>query len=154
MLIAFYQLPLYIENTTLPVSYHPASSITACSRMKVNMHYNHVIMGVMASQITSLTIVYSTVYSGADQREHQSSASLAFVRGIHRLPVKSPPKGTVTRKMFPFDDVTMVIRNINVMQNRENFCCSKYPWTLNDTRRYRAVLKLYRMYHNMRVFYF
>ena len=41
-------------------------------------------MGAMASQITSLTIVYSTVYSGADQRKHQSSASLAFVTGIHR----------------------------------------------------------------------
>ena len=36
-------------------------------------------MGTMASQITSLTIVYSTVYSDADQRKHQSSASLAFV---------------------------------------------------------------------------
>ena len=41
-------------------------------------------MGAMVSQITSLTIIYSTVYSGADQRKHQSSASLAFVRGIHR----------------------------------------------------------------------
>ena len=44
-------------------------------------------MGAMACQITSLTIVYSTVYSGADQRKHQSSASLAFVLGLHRLPV-------------------------------------------------------------------
>ena len=42
-------------------------------------HYNDVIMGAIASQITSLTIVYSTVYSDADQRKHQSSASLAFV---------------------------------------------------------------------------
>ena len=41
-------------------------------------------MSPMASQITSLTIVYLTVYSGADHRKHQSSASLAFVRGIHR----------------------------------------------------------------------
>ena len=65
-------------------------------------------MGTMASQITSLTIVYSTVYSGADQRKHQSSASLAFVRGIHRGPVNSPPKWPVTRKMFPFDDVIML----------------------------------------------
>ena len=55
-------------------------------------HYNDVIMGTMAPQITSLTIVYSTVYSGADQRKHQSSASLAFVRGIHRWPVNSPHK--------------------------------------------------------------
>ena len=41
-------------------------------------------MNALASQITSLTIVYSTVYLDADQRKHQSSASLAFVRGIHR----------------------------------------------------------------------
>ena len=60
-------------------------------------------MGTTVSQITSLTIVYSTVYSGADQRKHQSSASLAFVRGIHRWPVNSPHKGLVTRKMLPFD---------------------------------------------------
>ena len=62
-------------------------------------------MGVMVSQITSLTIVYSTVYPGADQRKHESSASLAFVRGIHWWPVNSPYKWLVTRNMFPFDDV-------------------------------------------------
>ena len=70
-------------------------------------HYSDVIMSAMASQITSLTIVYSSVYSGADQWKHQSSASLAFVRIIHRWPVNSPHKGPVTRKMFPFDDVIM-----------------------------------------------
>ena len=64
-------------------------------------------MSTMASQITSLTIVYSTVYSGTDERKHQSSMSLAFVRGIHRWPVNSPHKGPVTRKMFPFDKVIM-----------------------------------------------
>ena len=64
-------------------------------------------MSKLASQITSLTIVYSTVYSGPDQTKHQSSASLAFVRGIHRGPVNSPHKWPVTRKMFPFDDVIM-----------------------------------------------
>ena len=64
-------------------------------------------MGAIASQITSLTIVYSTVYSDADQRKHESSASLAFVRGIHRGPVNSPHKWPVKRKMFPFDDVIM-----------------------------------------------
>ena len=64
-------------------------------------------MGTIASQITSLTSVYSTVYSGADQSKHQSSASLAFVWGIHREPVNSPHKWPVTRKMFPFDDVIM-----------------------------------------------
>ena len=64
-------------------------------------------MSTMASQITSLTIVYSIVYSGVDERKHHGSASLAFVRGIHRRPVNSPHKGPVTRKMFPFDDVIM-----------------------------------------------
>ena len=72
-------------------------------------HYNDVIMGAMASQITSLTTVYSTVYSGADQRKHKSCASLAFVWGIHRRPVNSPHKWPVTRKMFPFDDVIMLL---------------------------------------------
>ena len=67
-------------------------------------------MSTMASQITSLTIVYASVYSGTDQRKHQSSASLAFVRGIHRGPVNSPHKGPVTRKMFPFDDVIMCVK--------------------------------------------
>ena len=64
-------------------------------------------MGTMVSQITSLTIVYSIVYSDADQRKHQRSASLAFVRGIHRRPVSSSHKWPVTQKMFPFDDVIM-----------------------------------------------
>ena len=69
--------------------------------------YNDVIMSAMASQITSLTIVYSTIYSSADQRKRESSASLAFVRGLHRWPMNSPHKWPVTRKMFPFDDVIM-----------------------------------------------
>ena len=72
------------------------------------MHYNDVIMSTMAYQITSLTLVYSAVYSDADQRKHQSSASLAFVRGIHREPGNSPHKWPVTRKKFPLDDVIMV----------------------------------------------
>ena len=71
------------------------------------VHYNDVIMGTIAYQITSLMTVYSTIYSDADQRKHQSSASLAFVRGIQRRPVNSPHKWPVTRKMFPFDDVIM-----------------------------------------------
>ena len=71
-------------------------------------HYSDVIMGAMAPRITSHSIVYSTVYSGADQRKHQSSASLAFVWGTHRSPVNYPHKWPVTRKMFPFDDVIML----------------------------------------------
>ena len=70
-------------------------------------HYDDAIMGAIGSQITSLTSVYSTVYSSADQSKHQSSASLAFVWVIHQGPVNSPHKWPVTRKMFPFDDVIM-----------------------------------------------
>ena len=66
-------------------------------------------MGTMSSQITSASNVYSTICSGVDQREHQSSVSLAFVRGIHRGLVNSPHKGPVMRKMFPFDDVIMTM---------------------------------------------
>ena len=81
--------------------------------MGISCHYSDDIMSAMASQITSLTIVYSAVYSSADQRKHQSSASLAFVRGIHRWPVNSPHKWPVTRKMLPFDDVIMEWKHRN-----------------------------------------
>ena len=89
-------------------------------KTKYSSHYGDVIMGAMASQITSLTIVYSTVYSGADQTKHQSSASLAFVRGIHRGPVNSPRKWPVTRKMFPFDDVIMTRGQLCIPQQTES----------------------------------
>ena len=83
-------------------------------------------MTMLASQITSLTVVYSIVYSGVNQRKHQSSASLAFVREIHRGPVNFPHKWPVTRKMFPFDDVIMSWYNdnswVSVMQ-LFNHCC-------------------------------
>ena len=78
------------------------------------------------SQITSLTIVNSTVYSDADQRKHRSSALLAFVRGIHRRPVNSPHKWPVTRKMFPFDDV--------IMKNHISFQCYPHGTDLNGIK--------------------
>ena len=95
-------------------------------------HYNDVIMSAVASQITSVSIVCSTVGSGADQRKHQSSASLAFVQGIHRLPVYSPHKGPVTRKMFPLDDVIMIIWKLPV---GSQFCiCNRTDFiTLNES---------------------
>ena len=71
-------------------------------------------MGEIASQITSLTIVYLTVYSGADQSKHQSSASLAFVWGIN-----SPHEWLVTRKMFPFDDVIMWLKRQAIAANSD-----------------------------------
>ena len=67
--------------------------------------YNDIMMNATASQITGVSIAYSTVCSGTYQRKHQSSASLAYVWGIHRGPVNSTHKGPVTRKMLPFDDV-------------------------------------------------
>ena len=67
----------------------------------------YVIMIAMKFQITGASIVCSNVCSGADQRKHQSSVPLAFVRGIHRWPVDFPHIGPVTRKMFPFDDAIL-----------------------------------------------
>ena len=78
-------------------------------------HNNDVIMSMIASQITSLISVYSTVYLGADQRKHQSSASLAFVWGSHRDRYKGP----VTRKMLPFDDVIMCRWFLSVYLNNQ-----------------------------------
>ena len=96
-----------------------------------NHHYSDAIMSAMASQITGVPIVFSTVCSGADQRKNQSFASLAFVRGIHRWPVNSPHKGPVTRKMFPFDDVIMVaIHSVHskVMVRTPKFCLVSLSW--------------------------
>ena len=71
------------------------------------IHNSDVIMVATASQITRLAIVYSTIFWRADERKHQSSVSLVYVRGIHRSPENSPHKWPLTRKMFPFDDVIM-----------------------------------------------
>ena len=102
---AFYSTPLDIRVHWFRVNQFAVYHKTPCWNLQ--QHYSDVIMCAMASQIPSLTIVYSIVYSGADQRRHQSSASLAFVRGIHRWPMNSPHRGPVTRKIFQFDDVIM-----------------------------------------------
>ena len=75
------------------------------SQLALTLHCRHNERNGVSN--TSLTIVYCTVYSGAAQRKHQSSASLAFVLGIHPWPVNSPHKRPVARNMFPFDDVIM-----------------------------------------------
>ena len=97
--------PVVIMLTTVFWDCLYYGAIIVVGHEKTWVHYSDVMMSPTASQITSLAIVYSSVYSGADQRKHQSSASLAFVRGIHRWPVNSLHKGPVTRKIFPFDDV-------------------------------------------------
>ena len=85
-------------------------------------HDHDVIMTTMASQITSLTVVYSIVYSDVDQRKHQSSALLALCVGNSPGPVNSPHKEPVTRNMFPFDDVIMIINgnSLNTLRPRQN----------------------------------
>ena len=93
----------------MPLHFLSARLLPSQSRMK---HYSDVIMSTMASQITSVSMVCSTVCSGTDQRKRQSSALLSFVWGIHRSPVNSPQKRPVTRKMFPFGDVIMISQTL------------------------------------------
>ena len=115
-------LNLRIFNISNAGSVHilaPNSVITVPGEV---LHYDDVIMGAIASLITSLTIVYSTVFSDAAQRKHQSSASLAFVWGSHRGPVNSPHKWPVTRKMFPFDNVIML--QLIMIEYRQAVCWS------------------------------
>ena len=76
-----------------------------------NPHYSDIMMSALVSQITGVSIVCSAVCSGIGQRKHQSTASLAFVRGNHRWPMDSPHTGPVTRKMFPFGDVIMLTKS-------------------------------------------
>ena len=77
-------------------------------------------MSAMASQITGVSIVCW----GADQIKHQSSASLAFDRGIHGWPVNSPHKGPVTRKIFLFDDLEEY-DNLSVINRLKHFKSTK-----------------------------
>ena len=84
------------------------SSMISLAGVILISHYSDVMMDVMTSQITDFSMVCSIVCSGEDQRKHQSSASLAFVRGIHRWPENSPHKRSVTWKMFPFDDAIIL----------------------------------------------
>ena len=84
-----------------------------------SIHYNDVIMSTMASQITSLTIDYPNVYPRHRSKKTLKVSVLAFVRGFHRWPVKSPHKGPVMRKMFPFDDV--------IMSYQKKWQCKIYP---------------------------
>ena len=98
--------PFYFRT---PVFQHWASLLYCyCYICGHNIALQWRIMRTMVSQITGASIACSAVCSGADQRKHQNSAPLAFVRGIHRWPADSPHKGPVTRKMFPFYDVILV----------------------------------------------
>ena len=87
-----------------------------------NTYYNDVIMSAMASQITGVSIVYSTVCASAGHRNYQCSASLAFVSGIHRSPVDSTHKGSVKRKIFPFHDVIMKLPTLIFDSSHSMLC--------------------------------
>ena len=120
------------------------SSCAVCNIVQhcTTIHYNDVKMSEMASQITSLTIVYPSVYLGADQRKHQSSPWLAFVRGIHKWPVNSLHKGPVPWKMLPFDDIIMISRVYSTCFWSQHHKCQsiqaarvgEYPHTIEMTR--------------------
>ena len=90
-------------------------------------------------QITSISIVCSAVCTGTDQRKHQSSASLAFVRGIHRWPVDSPHREPVTRKMFPFDDVIM---NHDIPRAPQQYLYHFYTWWRHQMETFSALLAI------------
>ena len=103
--------------------------------------------GVSNHQPEPSDCLLNNLFSGADQRKHQSSASLTFVRGIHRWSVNSPHKGPVTRKMFPFDDVIIILA---VYGGYLYFCLTKYlkvmvyrgnNWPLNSESWYLRLMK-------------
>ena len=89
----------YWEITVCRIALCPISQTT----YEKKTHYSDVIMSMMASKITSLTIIYATVYSGADEKK----TSTLRVTGLSPVTGQFPAQGPVTRKMFPFDDVIM-----------------------------------------------
>ena len=105
LMISFHKI---ISCNSYIIELCPSLQYASYTYYNLYFHYCDVIMSMMASQISGVSIVYSTVCLDADQIKHQSPASLAFVRGIHQWPVNSLHKGPVTRKMFPFDDIIML----------------------------------------------
>ena len=134
----------YPACTHMAMTLHKRHGVLYHQRIGKNQHYSDVIMSTSASQMSGVLIVCWTVCSAADQRKHQSSASLAFVRGIHLWPVNSPHKGPVTRKMLPFHDVIMkdpqYCRVLRRMIPRKGpvmwaaFLCHYVSWTIPSTQ--------------------
>ena len=100
-------------------------------RWSSRMHYNDVIMGAMASQITNLTIVYSIVYAVADQRKHQRSASLDFVREFTGAGAFHAQMAS-NAEMFPFDDVIMPLFHAIVSVDKFTYTCPNPDDGLNN----------------------
>ena len=106
--------PCTLKHFQVTCRLHKAGYWTIVAHLSQNCHGIHESLQWRHNECDGVSnhqphAVYASLYSGADQRKHQSSASLAFVRGIRRWQVSSPHKGLVTRKMFPFDDIIMVI---------------------------------------------
>ena len=97
-----------------------------CSYSDMIGHYIDVIITTMASQITSLMVVYSTVYSDADQSKHQSSASLAFVWGIHRDRWIPRTKGQLRGKYFHLMTSSWFELLLNVAWHRDDHFVGYY----------------------------
>ena len=85
------------------------------------LHQNDVIMSAVASQITSVSTVCSSVGSGADQRKHRSSTTLAFVRWIRRWSEVPAQKASNTEK-FSIWLCHHGRFNLWVHCNKFNFC--------------------------------
>ena len=88
-----------LNETSVPYKDHIHVAFQSINK-PYSWHYDDVTMGAIASQITSLAIVYSAVYSDADQRKHEGSASLAIVWGIHRDRWIPRTKGQLRGKCF------------------------------------------------------
>ena len=125
--------------------------------MPVVFHYGDVIMSALASQITGVSIVCSADYSGEDQRKHHRSASLAFVMGIRPLPINSPHKGPIRRKIFPFDDVIIgvliseyrrsdYLHIVSSFQSIQNVVCNNWRWNFEYAQKPLSVQKCVRVH--------
>ena len=132
--LTFYNINMNIDNVF-------AMDIATAGCLLWRFHYSNVIMGSMGSEIYGVSIVYSTVCPGADQRKHQSSAPLAFVKGIYRWPVNSLHKVPVTLKMFPFDDVIMRHNGVGLLY----FVVGEtpYPFTWMNNHRSYVILSIF-----------
>ena len=100
---------IHIHKTALVTHLRDPSLRRSIQFEMICHHYSDVKISAMASQITGVSIAYLTVCSGPNQIKYQSSASLAFMMGVHRWPMNSPHKGPVTWKMLPLDDVILII---------------------------------------------
>ena len=125
----------YINQCRFIVNWFPGNKLLSFSE------YYKLLLKKMTTvaQITYVSSVCSIVYSGADQRKHQSLASLAFVSIIQQWPVDSPQKGPVTPKMLPFDDV-IVITKTQWFRCRYELIVETSIWILTKTQKVRYIL--------------